>query len=184
MECISLLFWGALIFFIVRKNAKNKSGQQGKTYKQPAGAQQTAQAWQQLKEKTQQVTNATMQQTAQAWQQRNAAPASSTTVQQSKAKPQPITPVQQPRPKTPTAVQQPKAKSPVTQSKVASPVQQSQASPQNEMISQESSILTQPESIGLMKDVEEILAKGYSTEMTFERDFVSEGIEMLNRYTL
>ena len=36
----------------------------------------------------------------------------------------------------------------------------------------------------ILGDVNELIVKGYSGEMTFERDFIAEGVEMLNRFTL
>ena len=41
-----------------------------------------------------------------------------------------------------------------------------------------------PEESELMKQVENLIVKGYSGDLTFERDFVAEGVEMLNRFEI
>lgn len=36
----------------------------------------------------------------------------------------------------------------------------------------------------LMREINDLIVKGYESDLSFERDFVSEGIEMLNAYEL
>lgn len=41
--------------------------------------------------------------------------------------------------------------------------------------------LPEPPADNLMQEINDLMVKGYDGEMTFSRDFVAEGIEMLNR---
>ena len=42
-------------------------------------------------------------------------------------------------------------------------------------------LIVDPWQENVLKEVEDIMVKGYDGSLTFERDFVAEGIEMLNR---
>lgn len=41
--------------------------------------------------------------------------------------------------------------------------------------------LQEPPASDLMREINDLMVKGYDGELTFSRDFVAEGIEMLNR---
>lgn len=44
--------------------------------------------------------------------------------------------------------------------------------------------LDQPEKSELMTEIDDLIIKGYQADLPFERDFVSEGVEMLNQFEL
>lgn len=163
MECFPILIFIIVIALVVRANGKTSANGKG----QPAAGHRTV--------ARPMPTSTQQSRPQQSYTSQQSRPQQAYASQQSGTQPKPQGTGA--KPTQPQVIKKPPVKvQPVQPQEVTSQYQMfGGQKPEKQVRSENTS--------EFIKEIDDLMVKGYEGTLSFERDFVSEGIEMLNRYT-